>query len=79
LNRRIAAVPGQWYQDRGSGDMFQIVSVDEDDGSIDVQHTNGSLEEASVDDWRESTRAFIATRCGEPDTQSDLGLNRFGP
>lgn len=51
MNNRIIAVPGQWYQDRGSGDMFQIVSVDEDDGSIDVQHTDGSLEEGSVDDW----------------------------
>lgn len=48
---RIAAVPGQWYQDRTSGDMFQIVNVDEEDGSIDVQHADGSLEEASVDDW----------------------------
>ena len=48
---RIAAVPGQWYLDRGSGDMFQIVSMDEDDGSIDVQHTDGSLEETTADDW----------------------------
>ena len=51
MNSRIAAVPGQWYLDRESGVMFQIVSVDEDDGSIDVQHTDGSLEETSVDDW----------------------------
>lgn len=48
---RIAAAPGQWYMDRESGDLFQIVSVDEADGSIDIQHTDGSLEETSVADW----------------------------
>ena len=51
MNNRIAAVPGQWYLHRGSGQMFQIVSVDKDDGSIDVQHADGSLEETTVDDW----------------------------
>jgi hypothetical protein len=51
MSNRIAAVPGQWYLDRGPRDMFQIVSVDEDDGSIDVQHADGSLEEMSVGDW----------------------------
>ncbi len=51
MKDRIAATPGQWYLDRASGDMFQVVSVDPDDGSIDVQHTDGSLEETSVDDW----------------------------
>jgi hypothetical protein len=47
---RIAAAPGQWYLDRESGDVFQVVSVD-GEGSIDIQHTDGSLEETSVDDW----------------------------
>jgi hypothetical protein len=51
MNSRIAAVPGQWYLDRDSGNIFQIVSVDDDDGSIDMQHTDGSLEETSADDW----------------------------
>jgi hypothetical protein len=63
MNNRIAAAPGQWYLDRVSGDMFQIVSVDEDDGSIDVQHVDGSLEETSVDDW--VTRSL--ERCEQPE------------
>ncbi len=48
---RTAAEPGQWYLDRGSGQVFQIVGMDEDDGSIDIQHTDGTLEEMSVGDW----------------------------
>jgi hypothetical protein len=63
MNSRIAAVPGQWHLDRESGVMFQIVSVDEDDGSIDVQHTDGSLEETYVDDW--VTRSL--ERCEQPE------------
>jgi hypothetical protein len=63
MNNRIAAVPGQWYRDRRSGDMFQIVGVDEDDGSIDVQHVDGSLEETSIDDWV----ARSLERCEQPE------------
>ena len=63
MNSRIAAVPGQWYLDPGSGAIFQIVSVDGRAGSIDVQHSDGSLEETSVDDW--VTRRF--ERCEQPE------------
>ena len=63
MNNRIAAVPGQWYLDRESGDTFQIVSVDADDGSIGVQNTDGSLEETSVDDWV----ARRLERCEQPE------------
>ena len=51
MNNRIAAAPGQWYRDCGSGSIFQIVSVDEKDGSIEVQYIDGSVEESSVEDW----------------------------
>ena len=51
MNSHIAVVPGQWYLDRGSGNIFQIVSVDEDDRSIDIQYADGSLEEMSLDEW----------------------------
>jgi hypothetical protein len=63
MNSRIAAATGQWYLDRASGDIFQIVSVDEDDGSIDMQHTDGSLEETSVADWV----ARALERCEQPE------------
>ena len=78
MNNRIAAIPGQWYLDRGSGDMFQIVSIDEDDGSIDVQHADGSLEERSVGDWL--TREL--ERCEQPEdwvgSFDDLEVDEIG-
>ena len=51
MNDRITPVPEQWYLDRRTGDMFQVISVDDDDGSIDIQHTDGSLDEESMDEW----------------------------
>ena len=63
MKDRVAAISGQWYLDRGSGDMFQIVGVDEDDGTIDVQQSDGSLEEISVDAW--VTRSL--ERCDQPE------------
>jgi hypothetical protein len=78
MNNRIAAAPGQWYLDRESGDIFQIVCVDEDDGSIDVQHADGSLEETSVDDW--VTRSLEG--CAQPEdwvgSFDDLELDDIG-
>jgi hypothetical protein len=49
MNSLIAAVPGQWYLDRASGDVFQIISVG--DQTIDIQYVDGSLAEDSWDDW----------------------------
>jgi hypothetical protein len=51
MSNRMAALPGQWYQDRHSGGIFQIVSVDPDERSVDIQYADGSLEEACFDDW----------------------------
>lgn len=48
---RAKAIPGQWYLDRQSGDIFQVVGVDEDDCSIEIQYADGSVEETSRDDW----------------------------
>jgi hypothetical protein len=53
MNSRIAAVPGQWYRSPSSGVIFQIVSIDEDDQSIAIQHADGSLEETHFDEWVE--------------------------
>ena len=63
MNSRIAAAPGQWYLDRGSGSIFQIVSVDEDDRSLDIQYADGSLEEAGFDEWV----AKNVERCEQPE------------
>ncbi len=51
MNLRITPEPEQWYLDRRTGDMFQVISVNDDDGSIDIQYTDGTVEEKSPDEW----------------------------
>jgi hypothetical protein len=51
MNAYIAAIPGHWYRDASSGEVFQVVGLDEDDRTINIQHVDGSLDETAFDDW----------------------------
>lgn len=44
---------GDWYQSPG-GVRFEVVAVDDEDGSIDIQHFDGTVEELDFDAWEES-------------------------
>jgi len=46
---------GDWYRTR-SGDTLEVVAVDDDDGTLEVQYFDGTVEEFEVDDW-EAQRA----------------------
>jgi len=59
----IRAEPGEWYLDCQSGNVFQVVGVDEDDGSIDVQFADGAVEEFLAEDWE----AMSLARSGQPE------------
>jgi len=41
---------GSWYRLNG-GDTFEVVAVDEDDGTIEIQYFDGTVEELDVEDW----------------------------
>lgn len=43
-------VIGAWYR-RTGGESFEIVAIDEDDGTIEIQYFDGTLEELDVEDW----------------------------
>lgn len=45
-------VVGKWYA-RPGGDSFEIVAIDRDDGTIEIQYFDGTIEEIDVEDWRE--------------------------
>ena len=46
---------GAWYSLRG-GESFEVVAVDDDDGTIELQSFDGTVEEMDIEDW-ESQRA----------------------
>jgi len=45
-------VVGDWYR-RLNGTLFEVVAVDRDDGTVEVQHFDGTLEEFDLESWEE--------------------------
>lgn len=61
-----APVPGigEWYR-RTGGDSFEVVAFDEDDGTIEIQYFDGTVEEMDTEDW-DSQWADRALEAAEP-------------
>jgi hypothetical protein len=47
-----APVIGDWYR-RPGGDSFEVVAIDPDDRTIEIQYFDGTIEELELDDWVE--------------------------
>lgn len=43
---------GDWYQ-AVNGDKFEIVALDEDEATLEIQHYDGAVEEIDFDTWDE--------------------------
>jgi len=41
---------GEWYQVR-DGELLEVVAIDEDDGTIEIQYFDGTVEEMDLTDW----------------------------
>lgn len=41
---------GDWYKTE-TGDNFEIVAVDEDDETVEIQYFDGTVEELDMDTW----------------------------
>lgn len=52
--RKAIPVPdpaiGRWYR-RTNGQLFEVVAVDEDDATIELQFFDGTIDEVDVDTW----------------------------
>jgi hypothetical protein len=46
-------IESQWYQHRDKGYRFQVLAVDPDADTIDIQHFDGDVEEIDFDQWAE--------------------------
>lgn len=46
----LELVIGNWYRFT-DGDVFEIVALDADDGTIELQYYDGTIEEMDVEDW----------------------------
>lgn len=51
MNNEADPIVGNWYQHLDKGQAFQVVAVDEDAGTVELQHFDGDLEELDLDTW----------------------------
>jgi hypothetical protein len=49
-----APVIGEWYR-RAGGDSFEVVAIDPDDRTIEIQYFDGTIEELDLEDWLEDS------------------------
>ncbi len=45
-------VVGDWYKDAAGG-SFEVVAIDDDEGTIEIQYFDATVEELDVDSWNE--------------------------
>ena len=48
----VAPVIGNWYKHE-NGEIFEIVALDSDDGAIEIQYFDGTIEELEFDAWEQ--------------------------
>jgi hypothetical protein len=53
VGREYEPVAGKWYRDLEEDESFQVLSVDEDQELVEIQHLDGDIEELDLDTWAE--------------------------
>ena len=53
MPNELYPIRGQWYAHLKKGQRFFISAIDEDGGTVEIQHFDGDLEEATFEEWRE--------------------------
>ena len=48
-----APVIGEWFR-RPGGDSFEVVAIDRDDRTIEIQYFDGTVEELEIEEWYEA-------------------------
>jgi hypothetical protein len=51
VDNEIDPKVGSWYRNLVNGQVFQVVSLDEDAALVELQHSDGDIEEISLGEW----------------------------
>ncbi len=51
-NHPVPAI-GKWYLDNADKQLFEIVAIDDDDETIEIQYFDGAIEELDNELWNE--------------------------
>jgi hypothetical protein len=56
---------GHWFR-RPNGALFEVVAIDEDDGTIEIQHFDATIDEVELEAWAD----LLLTEVGAPEDWS---------
>lgn len=65
---------GIWYEDRSFDTIFEVVAIDEDAGTIELQYANGDIDEIELDQWDHG--AFVTAPPPE-DAYGAYGMDEY--
>lgn len=68
----------QWYRHLDKGYQFQVVMVDEGEGTVQVQHFDGDLEELDLDSWNDLEIEMIEPPEDWTGSLDDIQLDDLG-
>lgn len=51
MGNELDPIVGNWYRHLDKGQYFTVVAIDEEDGTVEIQHFDGDLEELDLADW----------------------------
>lgn len=49
----LKPVISQWYRHLDKGQQFYVTAIDDEEGTVEIQHFDGDVEEMDFDDWRQ--------------------------
>ncbi len=52
MDNDLDPIVGNWYRHRDKGQMFRVIAIDDRDETLELQHFDGDIEEASLAAWR---------------------------
>ena len=53
MGREHEPIKGQWYENLEDGDLFKVLSFDEDSELVEIQYEDGDIEEVDYETWQE--------------------------
>jgi len=59
-------IVGDWYR-LNAGELFEVVAFDPDDGTIEIQYFDGTLEEMELEDWAASAEEGALVEADPPE------------
>lgn len=59
MTPEILPVIGNWYKTL-SGETFEVVALDPDDGTVEIQYYDGTVEELDLESWDDVSLGQVA-------------------